>query len=56
MATAPATKKRKENWTRAEQEALINKFIEHGDTLSMKLCPGLTSARKDSLWVEILDK
>jgi len=56
MATATATKKRKENWTRAEQESLINKFTEHGDTLSMKLCPGLTSARKDGLWMEILDK
>jgi len=48
MATATATKESKENWTRGEQEALIKKFIEHGDTLSMKLCSGL--------WMEILDK
>jgi len=45
-----AAKKMMENWTRAEQEALIDEYIKHGHSLSMKLC------NKDRLWEEILDK
>jgi len=32
----------------------IDKYIEHGHTLFIKLCPGLTSADKEKLWIEHL--
>jgi len=43
---ATAVKKRRIGPGQSKKLLLINIIIEHGDMLSMKLCPGLTNAKK----------
>ncbi|XP_052814243.1 uncharacterized protein LOC128241359 [Mya arenaria] len=55
MAT-PQKLKRKENWSRAEQEVLRNAYFDENYAIDSKFCPGITHCDKDKSWKIIVER